>query len=198
MRKRSASRLKIRDIAYIGASAALIAICSWISVPALVPFTLQTFAVFSVVGILGGRRGTIAVLVYLLLGAVGLPVFAGFRGGIGVLLGTTGGYIAGFLLAALLMWAAERLYKDSWFRLACAMAVGLFVCYLFGTLWFLLLYTRSVGRIALGAVLMKCVVPFLIPDALKIALAMLLTRRLRPLVPQYNASEKERMKVQPE
>ena len=121
MRKRSASRLKIRDIAYIGASAALIAVCSWISVPSPVPFTLQTFAVFSAVGILGGRRGTIAVLVYLLLGAVGLPVFAGFRGGVGVLLGTTGGYIAGFLLAALLMWAAERLYRDSWFRLACAM-----------------------------------------------------------------------------
>ena len=79
----TASKLRTRDIAYIGIFAALIAICSWISVPTAIPFTLQTLGVFLAVGLLGGRRGTLAVLVYLLLGLVGLPVFAGFHGGPG-------------------------------------------------------------------------------------------------------------------
>ena len=65
------------DIAMTGLCAALIAICSWISVPAAVPFTMQTFAVFVAVGVLGGRRGTYSVILYLLLGAIGLPVFSG-------------------------------------------------------------------------------------------------------------------------
>lgn len=69
---------KTRDIVFIGIFAALIAICSWISIPTTVPFTLQTMGVFTAVGLLGGKRGSLAVLVYILLGLVGLPVFAGF------------------------------------------------------------------------------------------------------------------------
>ena len=71
----------IRELAYCGCCTALLAVCSWISIPAPVPFTLQTFAVFLAPGLLGGKMGTIAVGTYLLLGAVGLPVFAGFSGG---------------------------------------------------------------------------------------------------------------------
>ena len=87
--------------------AALMAICSWISIPLTVPFTLQTFAVFVTLGILGGKRGTLSILVFLLLGAIGVPVFAGFTGGMGILLGNTGGYIIGFILSALVMWIME-------------------------------------------------------------------------------------------
>ena len=82
--------MKTRELAYTGILAALIAVCSWISIPTAVPFTLQTFAVFLTLGLLGGRLGTLAVTVYLLLGAVGLPVFAGFHGGLGAVLGATG------------------------------------------------------------------------------------------------------------
>ena len=88
--------MKTRELAYTGILAALIAVCSWISIPTAVPFTLQTFAVFLTLGLLGGRLGTLAVTVYLLLGAVGLPVFAGFHGGLGAFLGATGGYLVGF------------------------------------------------------------------------------------------------------
>lgn len=98
---------KTYDLVYISMFTVLIAICSWISIPAAVPFTLQTLGVFLAVGILGGKRGTMAVLVYILLGAIGIPVFAGFSGGIGVLTGTTGGYIVGFLASALVMWGME-------------------------------------------------------------------------------------------
>ena len=92
--------ITVRDMAYIALMAVVIALCSWISVPAAVPFTMQTFAVFCALLLLGGRRGTFAVALYILLGAFGLPVFSGFRGGIGALLGPTGGYIVGFLLCA--------------------------------------------------------------------------------------------------
>ena len=75
---KSNSRFKTLDLVYCSIGAALIAICSWISIPTAVPFTLQTFAVFLVLLLLGGKRGTIATLIYVLLGAVGAPVFAGF------------------------------------------------------------------------------------------------------------------------
>lgn len=107
MTTQTTTRSKTYDMVYIAVFAVLIAICSWISIPMTVPFTLQTFAVFLAVGVLGGKRGSLAVLIYILLGAVGIPVFAGFSGGIGQLLGNTGGYIIGFLFSALLMWLIE-------------------------------------------------------------------------------------------
>ena len=119
---------------FTGVFAALIAVCSWISSPATVPFTLQTLGVFSAVGLLGGKRGSLAVLVYILLGLVGLPVFAGLSGGVGVLFGTTGGYIIGFLASALLMWFAEQLFGKNKIVLAASMVLGLGVCYAIGTL----------------------------------------------------------------
>ena len=108
MSSQTTTHSKTLDMVYIAVFAVLIAICSWISIPTVVPFTLQTFAIFLSIGILGGKRGTLAVLVYILLGLMGIPVFAGFSGGIGVLAGNTGGYIMGFLLSALVMWAMER------------------------------------------------------------------------------------------
>ncbi len=173
---------KTKDMVYISLFAALITICSWISIPATVPFTLQTMAVFTAVGLLGGRRGTISVLLYILLGAFGLPVFSGFRGGAGVLLGTTGGYIIGFLFTALCMWAIEKLFGQSRVVLAISMVVGLLVCYAFGTAWFMLVYLRSTGAVSLMTVLGWCVIPFLIPDAIKIALAYFLSNVLRRFV----------------
>ena len=90
-------KTKTKEIILISLSAALICICSWIQVPSAVPFTLQTFAVFLVSAVLGAKKGVAATLVYILLGAVGLPVFSGFQGGVGVLLGATGGYVFGFV-----------------------------------------------------------------------------------------------------
>ena len=85
--------INVRSMCYVGVFAALMAVCAWISIPTPwdVSFTMQTFAIFAAFGLLGGKRGTIALAVYLVLGAVGLPVFSNFRGGVGVLLGTTGG-----------------------------------------------------------------------------------------------------------
>ena len=157
----------------------LLAVCTWISVPAApVPFTMQTFAVFAALGTLGGRRGTMAVAAYLLLGFAGLPVFSGFQGGPGVLLGATGGYILGFLTAALLYWALTARLGSSLPVAAGAMVLGLLACYAFGTAWFLLVYARTAGPVGLGAALGMCVVPFVLPDFVKLALALALSCRV--------------------
>lgn len=141
---------KTIDMAYIALFAVLMAVCSWISIPAVVPFTLQTFGVFVAVSVLGGKRGTLAVVLYLLMGIVGLPVFAGFSGGLGVLLGSTGGYIIGFVFTALVMWLIERLLGTKTWVLALSMLLGLAVCYAFGTAWFLVVYTKTPAPSACG------------------------------------------------
>lgn len=170
---------KTRDITYIAICAALLAVCSWISIPTVIPFTLQTMGVFLTMGLLGGKRGTAAILVYILLAAVGAPVLAGFTGGLGIVLGSTGGYILGFLLTGLVVWAAERFFGSSLPVLALALVVGMAFCYAFGTAWYMVVYARTDGPISLATALGWCVVPFLIPDSVKLALALVLTQRLR-------------------
>ena len=185
--KKDTTSIKTADITLMALFTAVMAICSWISIPAAVPFTLQTFAVFLTVGLLGGKRGTLTVLVYLLLGAVGVPVFSGFTGGIGHLLGPTGGYIIGFIFSALMMWTAEKLFGKSLSVLAFSMAAGLIVCYAFGTAWFVSVYTRTTEPISIMTALGWCVFPYIIPDAIKIAVALILTRRLRPVLANIEA-----------
>ncbi|WP_448775974.1 biotin transporter BioY [Blautia sp.] len=175
-------RSKTYDIVYIAVFAVIMAICSWISIPAAVPFTLQTFGVFIAAGVLGGKRGTLSVLVFILLGAVGIPVFANFSGGIGVLVGPTGGYIIGFLFSALVMWAMEKLPGKKSIMQIVSMVVGLVVCYAFGTAWFMVVYGKANGPVGLVTALGWCVFPFIIPDLIKIALAYVLSRKLRKYV----------------
>lgn len=170
------------DLVYISIFAVLITICSWISIPTAIPFTLQTFAIFLSVAILGGKRGTLAILVYILLGTVGIPVFAGFTGGISILFGTTGGYILGFFGSSLIMWGIEKIFGKKTYVLAISMLLGLIVCYVFGTAWFLMIYSRTNGIIEIGTVLGWCVVPFIIPDLFKIILALFLHKRLSKII----------------
>ena len=178
----TATRSKTYDIVYIGVFAVIMAICSWISIPTTVPFTLQTFGVFIAVGILGGKRGSLAVLVFIILGAIGVPVFSGMTGGVGILLGSTGGYIIGFLFSALVMWAMEKLPVRNSFTQILSMILGLIVCYAFGTVWFMVVYSRANGPVGLAAVLSWCVIPFIIPDLIKIAVAFGLSKKLRKYV----------------
>ena len=125
---------RVVDLAYMAVCAALIAICSWISIPAAVPFTMQTFAVFCVLG---------------------------------------------FVLVGLIYWAAEKFFGTKLPVRIAAMVLGLAVCYAFGTAWFMLVYARNSGAIALATALGWCVLPFLIPDLVKMGFAVLLSERLR-------------------
>lgn len=171
-------KIKPLDLAYIGMFVALITICSWISIPLTVPVTLQTFAVFAAVAMLGLWRGMAAVVVYILLGAVGAPVFAGFSGGFGILLGNTGGYIIGFVFSALIAGGIMKKFGKKISIMAAAMVLGLLACYAFGTAWFMYVYSDANGAIGLMATLSWCVFPFIIPDICKIALAIILDKRL--------------------
>ncbi len=176
------SKITTKELVFTALMAVIIAVCSWISIPTTVPFTLQTFGVFMAVGLLGGKKGTISVLVYILLGAVGVPVFAGFSSGIGVLFGTTGGYIVGFLLSGLVYWAMTAAFGEKLPIMIIAMVLGLLVCYAFGTAWFMIVYAKNTAPIGLMTALGWCVFPFIIPDCIKIALAVVLTKQLKKYV----------------
>jgi len=148
--------------------AALIALCAWISIPIPpVAVTLQTFGVLMALGVLGGKWGTVSILLYLALGFVGLPVFSGFRGSPGALLDATGGFLWGFAAGGLAYWAGEELGKLP------AMALCQLACWFCGCLWF----SRWAGC-GMGAAVLTCVVPYLIPDALKLWMAYTLSRRI--------------------
>ncbi|MDO5112169.1 MAG: biotin transporter BioY [Clostridia bacterium] len=174
-------KLQTKDMIRIALFAALLCLCAYICIPAAVPFTMQTFAIFLTLAVLGGKHGTIAIAVYILLGAVGLPVFTGGRGGVFALAGPTGGYITGFILMGLCYRLLTARLGSGAAATVFALVLGLLVCYAFGTVWFMLLYIRAAQPITLGAALGMCVLPFLLPDAVKLALAMLLAKRLKPL-----------------
>lgn len=168
----------ISDVVIIGFFVAIIAVCSQIIIPfGQIPFTLQTLGVFLSASLLGARRATYSVFVYILLGAVGLPVFSAFSGGLGFLLGPTGGYIIGFLFTAFIVgFITEKLGKTAWL-LALSMAIGLLLCYAFGTAWFCIVMKKD---ILYG--LLCCVVPYIIPDIVKIVASIFMIQRLDKFV----------------
>ena len=173
--------MRAKNMALCSLFTAVLAICAWISVPiGDSVITLQTFGIFLTLGLLGGRRGSLTILVYLLLGAIGVPVFSAFRGGPGALLGTTGGYIFGFMLTGLLYWLLTSV-RDTPLPRLFAMILGLLFCYGCGSWWYMTRYLSS-GSLTLGLVLMKCVIPYLIPDAIKLTLAWILTGKLKRFV----------------
>ena len=164
--------MSTRNAAYIAMMAVILCVCSWLTIPFTVPFTMQTFAVYCALLLLGGRRGLLAIGLYILLGLVGLPVFSGFRGGPGHLLGLTGGYIIGFLFTGLGYLLMESKLRGLGFlpRIV-LLALDLLPCYLVGTLWFMAVSRLHGSEIGFFSALGLCVVPYILPDLLKVVLA---------------------------
>lgn len=162
--------MKIRDLTRIALFVAIIIICSYIAVPFAVPITMQTMGIFICALYLGRKKGTLAILIYILIGIIGIPVFSGMKGGIGVLLSPTGGYIIGFLLCGYLTGLVFE--KTNKAVLSCTL--GLISLYTVGTVWFYI-----VNPVALWGILSTCVLPFIIPDALKILTAVYIKKVLR-------------------
>lgn len=160
-----------RIIAYSAAFIGLIALGSWISLPiGSIPFTLQTLFVL-LAGIVMHRYGAIPVLLYVILGVLGLPLFHNGMAGIGVLLGPSGGYLIGFIMAGLITGLAYE-YKSRIIRIAGIISATV-VIYLFGIAW--LMYSLNLGfipAVTTGAL------PFILGDAIKAAAAYLIGERL--------------------
>ena len=166
-----------RKLAYVAIFSLLIAVGAWVSVPLAVPFTLQTFFIFLGSYLLGAKC-LLAIAVYILLGIVGVPVFAGMQAGVGVLLSQTGGYMLGWAFIPLTVCVFNRVFGRKTWAYVGAMSLGLLLCYALGTVWFAIVYTRNVGAVGVGAALLWCVVPFLVPDLAKMAAAIFLGRKL--------------------
>lgn len=174
------STLRLRHLVLCALFSAMTAVCSQIAVPMPwgVPINLALFAVCLAGSLLGPLWGTASMGVYVALAAVGVPVLAGFQGGPAAIFGKTGGYVIGYMAAALVTGLLARRFGRRFWPLCAAMAIGCAACYALGTLWFVVL-TQSPLPVALGL----CVLPYLPADAVKIALAALLTLQLRRRLP---------------
>ena len=160
----------------------LMILSSWTSIPLSIPFTLQTFAVCLISSVFGYRTGLMSLVLYLILGIFGLPVFSGFRAGASVLFGPTGGYILGFFATALCAgYFPERFGRKTWVLMG-SMSAGVLLCYAFGTTWFVWVYMRSSEAVSFAAAMSMCVLPYIPADAAKIVLASLLAKRLYPAI----------------
>lgn len=182
MTENKQKKFKTLDLAYIGLSVALITVCSWISFPLTIPITLQTLGICLVAGLFGMKRGTVSTLVYLILGTVGVPLFAQFTGGLGIITGPSGGYLIGFIFTALIVGFAADKWNGKLAPLIISMIVGVLICYAFGTAWFAYIYAKKSQPASLLTILGWCVFPFIPFDAIKIILAALLTNRLKKYI----------------
>ena len=165
-----------KELCYIALGTTLLTVCSWIALPmGDIPITLQTLALFWIVGALGTRRAVVAVFAYLTLGFCGVPVFASLTGGIGKLFAPTGGFLIGFLVATPLM---GGLYRGRLWQKAIALGSGMLVYNAFAIVWFCVLYT-SVWTGGVWTAIIACVLPYLPFDLIKIAVAIFLIERLK-------------------
>ena len=164
--------MNTKRLVYCALFAAIISVASQISVPVQpIPINAGMFAVLLCGGMLGKKYGTISVVVYILLGIIGAPVFAGFRGGLGVLAGPTGGYILGYIIIAFVAGAVCEWTKKLKYIVP-FMMLAVVLCYLVGTLWFCI--TTGNGFIS---ALSMCVIPFIPWDIIKVILASTIIKK---------------------
>ena len=171
-------RIGTKELILCALFAALTAVLSQVAIPLpMVPINLAMLAVYLAGGVLGARLGVVSQVVYVCLGAVGLPVFSLFRGGIGMILGPTGGYIAGYIAAAAVVGLLSQRWGWRFGYLVVSMVLGLALCYALGTIWFMVI-THNTLTVALG----MCVLPFLPGDVVKMVVAAGLIPKIRAVV----------------
>ena len=173
-------RTKTHKMVLCALFAAMTAVLSQIAIPiGPVPINLATFAVFCAGALLGSKLGALSFIIWAALGAVGVPVFTMFRGGLGALVGPTGGYIIGYIPAAFITGLLiETINEDDQiYPYPVAMLAGMLAYFTLGTAWFM--FSTNTG---LWNALMFCVIPFLPGDLVKIVAATVVAKRLRPIL----------------
>ena len=177
-------KIRTKQMVLIALMTAVTCVLGPLSIPlpfSPVPISLTNFAIFLAIFVLGMKSGTISFIIYLLLGAVGVPVFSSFRGGFQVLAGPTGGYLIGFIFLALIMGFALDHFDRKLVPTIIGMIIGMAVCYAFVTVWLAKLLSLSFKE---G--LMMGVIPYLPGDAAKIIIAAIVGPKL------YGATQKIR------
>ncbi len=170
---------KTKQLTLYSLFAALTAILSQISVPlpfTPVPINLATLSVLLAGGLLGKKGGAISQIVYALLGAIGLPVYANFSSGISVIIGPTGGYIIGYIVAAFIVGIIVEKSEKNLRTYMLSMCLGIIACYILGTAWFMYITNSN-----LTSALTLCVLPFIPGDIIKITIGALIANRLRKI-----------------
>lgn len=178
--QKSKKSMSVQTLTKIGLLTAVTCIVGPLSIPiGPVPISLTNFAIYLAVLLLGWKQGTVSYLVYLFLGLVGIPVFSGFSGGAGKLLGPTGGYLIGFILmAAVGGWFIER-FPGKKILYITGLAAGTLIAYLTGTAWL-----AVSARLSFSAALAAGVLPFIAGDILKILLAVWIGPKIRERLPR--------------
>ena len=173
----------IQKISFISILAAMICVLSPWSIPiGSIPITLATFALYLIGGVTKKFDGLITILIYICIGIIGIPVFSSFRGGVGVILGVTGGYIVGYLPAVLIISFLTSINKKQFFWYPMSMVLGTIICYLVGTIWYMF-QTENSFWYALSI----CVVPFLVFDIIKIIIAIIITYIINTKTTLFNS-----------
>jgi biotin transport system substrate-specific component len=169
-------KISTKDLVMTAMFTAVICVMSQISIPTQpIPFTLSLFAIFLTGALLSPRFAFLSVLIYLLLGAFGVPVFAGFKGGPDRLIGMTGGYLMAYpLMAIVIALCYKYIKKHKILALSIGMITSLFLCYLLGTLWFMFVSGNN-----LYTSLTLCVFPYVLFDIVKIVLAISISTVIR-------------------
>ena len=160
-------------------SVAFITVCSWISFPFAVNFSLQTFAIFLIAAAFPASVSLPAVAIYILLGLVGIPVFSGFNSGLSALFGPSGGYIIAFLPVATIISAFRKKFLNQSLIYVAVATLSTTVCYVFGCIWYVLIFSPSTTVLS---ALTICVFPFIIPDCTKILLSAIILKKLTPYI----------------
>ncbi|MDR0596522.1 MAG: biotin transporter BioY [Clostridiales Family XIII bacterium] len=170
-------KLSIQDMCMIGFFTAVICVLGQISIPMPygVPMTLQTLAIPLAGVVLGAKRGTISTLVYIIIGALGLPVFAGFASGIGVILGPTGGFLLSFPVLAWFSGLGADKGKAIW--LVAGLVIGVIINYICGMLMFSLVTSQG-----MAAAFFACVFPFIPTGIVKIILVATLGTKIKSIL----------------
>ena len=167
---------KLNSLVLIALFSAIISVSAFISIPFItLPITMQSLAIALSLFLLGGRRGTLSVLLYVLIGLVGVPVFSGFQGGVGAIGGVGGGFIIGFILEALIFWLAEVLFGKRDSVRILGYLTGHILLYISGAVWYFLFFVAKEGFFT---VLLTVVLPYIVPDIIKFLVAFLIFRKI--------------------
>ncbi len=172
-----------RDLAFIALAVALLVICSFIAIPTPAGhITLQLFAVLLIASIFDIKKSFVSVSLYVTMGLIGLPIFAGFRGGLGVLFDTSGGFLASFIIISLLLPSARYIFGNSRIAILISSIICILITYVVAALWLCFITAGGLSAKNFGFYLTLSSLPYIFPDLAKLVLALCIAPRVRKFI----------------